>query len=90
MRAKFILSVALAVAASMGTVVASSADPLQDAKSAFDRLDYAASRRIWQLLADQGNAEAQTRLDLTAEGKPRPKPGFFHRLFGGKNNDEQG
>ncbi len=49
----------LLLTALAGTAVAG---PFEDAVSAYERGDYATALREFRVLAEQGNAEAQTRL----------------------------
>ncbi len=41
--------------------------PLEDALDAYDSGDYATALRLWRPLAEQGNADAQTRLGVMYE-----------------------
>lgn len=38
------------------------AGPFEDAQAAYQANDYATALRLWRLLADHGNAEAQIKL----------------------------
>jgi TPR repeat protein len=46
---------------------ATASEPLEDAKAAYDKGDYAAALRLFRSLSDQGNALAQQRLGAMYE-----------------------
>src|SRR4051812_18409637 len=66
-----------------------------DAKAAYDRLDYNAALKIWQPLAQAGNADAQYnlgRLYARGEGVPqddRKAVDWFRRAAKQKNVDAE-
>jgi TPR repeat protein len=49
---------------SLGVGSAAVADPFDDGFDAYDRGDFETALRLWQPLADQGNADAQRNLGL--------------------------
>ena len=55
------LVVSLMLMAIAGAAVAG---PFEDAEAAYDRRDYATARRLWNSLADFGNAKAQNNLGV--------------------------
>jgi TPR repeat protein len=59
------------VAVSVGTAVAG---PFENAAAALERGDYATAKRIWQPLAEQGNAAAQYSLgNMYDSGRGTPQ-----------------
>ena len=72
--ARYSCAVILSLFALMLEPISARADPLQDAKTAYENLQYAVAFQIWNALAEQGNAEAQTRLSsmyFNGEGVPK-------------------
>ena len=64
-------SIAIMLALLAGPVVA---EPFEDGLSAHDRQDYVTAMRIWRLLADKGDARAQSILGIMyAKGQGVPK-----------------
>jgi uncharacterized protein len=56
-----VAAILLNVTALAGAAIAG---PFEDGLAAFDRHDYATARQLWRQLAEQGSAEAQSRLGL--------------------------
>ena len=52
----------LGVILACGVLTSVTAGPLEDAKAAYARKDYATALRIWRAIAEQGDAEAQFQL----------------------------
>jgi TPR repeat protein len=50
------------VVLSLGLAASAAAGPFEDGAAAYKSGDYATAIRLWQPLADQGNADAQTQL----------------------------
>lgn len=53
-----------AVLLSWRLAIPAAAEPLEEGSAAYSRGDYATAMRLWQPLADEGNAEAQHWLGL--------------------------
>ena len=72
---KNIIRVAItAVVLSLGLVAPSAAGPLEDGLAAYGRGDYATAIQLLRPFADQGNADAQSRLGLLyANGRGVPQ-----------------
>jgi TPR repeat protein len=65
------LIVSLALSAKVGAAIA---EPLEDARAAYEHGDFATAFKTLRLLADQGNAAAQTNLGVmyaSGEGVPQ-------------------
>lgn len=78
----------IGLVASFGAPAA--ADPLQDAARAHVRQDYGTALRLFQPLADQGNATAQTTLgEMYANGEGVPQDVAFAGHFHFKPRAEQ-
>jgi TPR repeat protein len=63
-----------AVVLSLGLAAHSAAGSFEDALAAYQRFDYSTAMRLWLSLADQGNADAQSRLGFMYQrghGVPR-------------------
>ena len=59
---------------SLGLAAPSAAGSFEDALAAYQRFDYSTAMRLWLSLADQGNADAQSRLGFMyqkGDGVPR-------------------
>jgi TPR repeat protein len=68
--ASAIRTVLLAAIIAMGVGSAAVAGPYEDAFAAYERQDYATAMRLWQSLADQGDAKAQYNLgNMYADGE---------------------
>jgi TPR repeat protein len=87
-----ILLVVVALVSPLSMAGGAVAGPLEDAKAAHGKKDYATALRLWRPLADQGNAEAQYALgSMYDDGKGVPQNKAealkLYRLAAERGND---